>query len=220
MHIYNNNMKEYTGILRNKEGGNLQDMCTFNNFINSHGLVEIPILGQAFTWSNMQESPLLEQVEWIFSLALWTLTFPNTEIKPLSRNTSDHVPLLISVGTDIPEAKIFRFEILWLDCHGFMNMVENAWAIPSRARDCAWIISSKLKNTRKALKNWGRNTSRLSMWMDRCNLVLNLLDGLEEQRPLSIPEFNFRNILKKCMANLLHYKRIYCKNRIMHHKVG
>jgi endonuclease/exonuclease/phosphatase family metal-dependent hydrolase len=90
---------------RNREGGNLQDMCTFNNFINSHGLVEIPILGRAFTWSNMQQSPLLEQVDWIFSSALWTSTFPNTEIKPLTRNTSDHVPLLISIGTDIPKAK-------------------------------------------------------------------------------------------------------------------
>jgi hypothetical protein len=67
---------------RNREGGNLQDMCTFNNFINSHGLVEIPILGRAFTWSNMQQSPLLEQVDWIFSSALWTSTFPNTEINP------------------------------------------------------------------------------------------------------------------------------------------
>jgi hypothetical protein len=94
-----------------------------------------------------------------------------------------------------------------------MNVVENAWAIPCRARDCAGIISSKLKNTRKALKNWSKNTSRLSMWMDRCNLVLNLLDGLEEQRPLSLPEFNFRNIIKERIANLLHCKRIYWKNR-------
>jgi hypothetical protein len=51
------------------------------------------------------------------------------------------------------------------------------------------------------------------MWMERCNLVLNILDGLEEQRPLSIPEFNFRNIVKRRIANLLHYKCIYWKNR-------
>jgi hypothetical protein len=49
--------------------------------------------------------------------------------------------------------------------------------------------------------------------MDRCNMVLNLLDGLEEQRPLSILEFNFRKIVKRRIANLLHYKRIYWKNR-------
>jgi hypothetical protein len=51
------------------------------------------------------------------------------------------------------------------------------------------------------------------MWLDRCNLVLNLLDGLEEQRPLSTPEFNFRIIVKRRITNLLHYNRIYWKNR-------
>jgi hypothetical protein len=107
----------------------------------------------------MQESPLMEQIDWFFSLALWTSTFLNTEVKPLSRNTSDHVPLLISIGTEIPKAKIFHFENFWLDCHGFLSMVENAWAIPCRARVYAGIISPKIKNTRKALKNWSRNIS-------------------------------------------------------------
>jgi hypothetical protein len=92
----------------------------------------------------MQESPLLEQIDWFFSSALWTSTFPNTEVKPMSQNTSDHVPLLISIGTEIPKAKIFRFQNFWLDCHGFMSVVENAWAIPCRVRDYAGIISSKL----------------------------------------------------------------------------
>jgi hypothetical protein len=90
-----------------------------------------------------------------------------------------------------------------------MSIVEIAWAIPCRAIDRACVISSKLKNTRKALKNWSKNTSRISIWMGRCNLVLNLLDGFEEQRPLSIPEFSFPNIIKKHIANLLHHKCIY-----------
>jgi hypothetical protein len=51
------------------------------------------------------------------------------------------------------------------------------------------------------------------MWMDICNMVLNLLDGLEEQRPVSILEFNFRIIAQKRIANLLHFKRVYWKNR-------
>jgi hypothetical protein len=51
------------------------------------------------------------------------------------------------------------------------------------------------------------------MWLERCNKVLNLLDGLEEQRPLSLPEFNFHKIVKRSIANLLHYNHIYWKNR-------
>jgi hypothetical protein len=39
-----------------------------------------------------------------------------------------------------------------------MSVLENAWAIPCRVRDYVGIICSKIKNTRKALKNQSRNT--------------------------------------------------------------
>jgi hypothetical protein len=28
--------------------------------------VELPLKGRAYTWSNMQENPLLEQLDWFF----------------------------------------------------------------------------------------------------------------------------------------------------------
>jgi hypothetical protein len=45
---------------RNKPGGNVSDMLTFNDFIRTQNLTEIPIKGRSFTWSNMQDGPLLE----------------------------------------------------------------------------------------------------------------------------------------------------------------
>ena len=48
---------------RNRPGGNLNDTLIFNDIIGHLGLVEIPLKGRAFTWSNMQQSPLLEQLD-------------------------------------------------------------------------------------------------------------------------------------------------------------
>jgi exonuclease III len=45
---------------RNREGGNMQDSMIFNEMISSLGLQEIPLKGVSYTWSNMQENPLLE----------------------------------------------------------------------------------------------------------------------------------------------------------------
>jgi hypothetical protein len=45
---------------RNREGANFSDMAIFNEMISHLGLVELPIKGRAFTWSNMQSCPLLE----------------------------------------------------------------------------------------------------------------------------------------------------------------
>jgi hypothetical protein len=48
---------------RNRPGGSVGDMLLFNNAISSLGLVEIPLHGRKFTWSNKQQPPLLERLE-------------------------------------------------------------------------------------------------------------------------------------------------------------
>lgn len=45
---------------RNKPGGDANDMLKFNEFIREQGLVELPVKGRNYTWSNMQQDPLLE----------------------------------------------------------------------------------------------------------------------------------------------------------------
>lgn len=53
---------------RNKPGGNFNDIVVFNNIISHLGLIELLLKGRSYTWSNMQEVPLLEQVDWFFYL--------------------------------------------------------------------------------------------------------------------------------------------------------
>jgi exonuclease III len=49
---------------RNRPGANIHDISTFNEVISYLGLIELPIKGRSFTWSNMQENPLLVQLDW------------------------------------------------------------------------------------------------------------------------------------------------------------
>uniref|UniRef100_A0A453J5A8 Uncharacterized protein n=1 Tax=Aegilops tauschii subsp. strangulata TaxID=200361 RepID=A0A453J5A8_AEGTS len=39
----------------------------FNNIIINLDLVEIPLKGRSFTWSNKQDQPLLEKLDWVFT---------------------------------------------------------------------------------------------------------------------------------------------------------
>lgn len=48
---------------RNRLGGNHLDMYLFNEAISSLGLVDLPLKGRRFTWSNKQPSPLLERLD-------------------------------------------------------------------------------------------------------------------------------------------------------------
>jgi hypothetical protein len=54
---------------RNKPGGDINDMILFNDAINILGLIELPLEGRKFTWSNMQQDPLLEKLDWVFTSA-------------------------------------------------------------------------------------------------------------------------------------------------------
>jgi hypothetical protein len=52
---------------RNKPGSNINDMLTFNDFIREQNITELPLKGRTFTWSNLQDNPLLEKLDRLFS---------------------------------------------------------------------------------------------------------------------------------------------------------
>jgi hypothetical protein len=146
---------------RNKTGGNVADTIIFNDAIGHLGLIELPIKGRAFTWSNMQSDPLLEQLDWFFTSPNWKLDYPVTEVFPMAQITLDHVPCRVSVSTRIPRSNIFRFENFWLEHDGFFDTVQNSWLEPVSSHNSTRVISSKLKRLRSAL-NFGARIFQIS----------------------------------------------------------
>jgi hypothetical protein len=130
---------------RNRPGGNTNTMMSFNDIIQAHDLEEIPLKGTQYTWSNMQSTPLLEKLDWIFTFSLWTITFPNTMASPLARLGSDHVPILIEIGSSIPKAQIFRFEAYWLDFDGLDEVVNTHWKNMGAYKNAAHDITARFK---------------------------------------------------------------------------
>lgn len=105
---------------RNRPGGNLTEMNLFNEAIDSLGVVEIPLHGRHFTWTNKQQPPLLERLDWFFSSIAWTLKYSHTLVKSLGMETSDHWPCFIEIKTSIPKGRIFRFENYWMQHIDFL----------------------------------------------------------------------------------------------------
>lgn len=75
---------------RNRPGVNVGDMLLFNNAISSLGIVEIPLHGTKYIWTNKQHPPLLERLDWLFSSQAWTLRYPNTIAHSLVMEVLDH----------------------------------------------------------------------------------------------------------------------------------
>jgi hypothetical protein len=175
---------------RSRPGGDNNNMMNFSSAMQALDLEEIPLKGRNYTWSSMQDDPLLEKLDWIFTSAEWTSDFPNTMAFPLARLGSDHIPIHIQVGTHIPKAQLFRVENYWFEFDGIMELVTDSWNMAPYKQDSALNINIKFKYLRASLKKWSRNHSKLHKIIDNCNYTLALLDGIEEQRNLSIMEKN------------------------------
>jgi hypothetical protein len=102
----------------------------------------------------MQQESLLEQLDWCFSSVNWISNYPNTLMIPLARIASDHVSCVIRIGTNIPKAKIFRFESYWVGQPRFLELVDVVWAWEVKASNSATKIVAKFKNMRRILKKW------------------------------------------------------------------
>lgn len=179
---------------RNKNGGNFQDTLIFNDMI---GLVELPLKGKGFTWSNMQADPLLEQLDWFFTSVNWTTEFPDTMVSPLARPTSDHVPCKVSVGTKIPRSNMFRFENFWTSHGSFYRTVQQSWDKPTvNLGNSMANLSAKFKRLRYDLKQWSKGLSNINLLIGNCNKVILYMDTVEQLRPLYNHEWNLRVIVK------------------------
>jgi endonuclease/exonuclease/phosphatase family metal-dependent hydrolase len=113
---------------RNRPGGDVQEMLLFNEAISSLGLTEIPLQGRKFTWSNKQDPPLVEKLDWFFTSVSWTISYRNTSASSLVMEPSDHVPCIIDISTDIPKGKIFSFENYWMEHECFLDVVSHGWS--------------------------------------------------------------------------------------------
>lgn len=198
---------------RNRPGGNFNDTIVFNSIISHLGLIELPIKGRSCTWSNMQEAPLLEQIDWFFTSVAWTTQYPNTMVLPLARITSDHLPCKIQIGTHIPKANVFRFENYWFSHPGCMENISNAMITPVHVTNSAQVLSAKFKLLRKILKSWAKDLSSLSKLINNCNLTIAFLDRLEEVRILQGHEFIFRKVIQSHIQALLVMPNTYWRQR-------
>jgi hypothetical protein len=188
-------------------------MLKFNEAISQLDLMEIPLHGLSFTWSNRQREPLLQRLDWFFISQEWSAFYPDNRATTLPRDISDHVPCLISFKSKVPKPKIFRFEIFWLQFEEFMTVFQNSWTGQPILRDKVKNLTTKFKYTRKVLKEWQRSLPNIDKTVRQIKLLIEFIDIIEEHHDLSIEEWNFRELLQSKNADLLQIQKIYWKQR-------
>lgn len=135
-----------------------RDREHFNNLINELGLVDLPLAGKSFTWTNMRVTLGLAKLDRISVFPAWESKFPVASGEILKRTTSDHNPIGLSSGerSRLPH-RIFRFEKMWLDDADLEPLVLHSWSRPTNGRDTAEVLNIKLRRLRKSLMRWNKH---------------------------------------------------------------
>ena len=85
----------------------------FNAIIETLNLRELEMTGRKYTWANYVEVPTFEKLDHILVTIDWEKKIPLASVQALTREISDHTPLLLDVG--IPShrgnARNFKFEL-------------------------------------------------------------------------------------------------------------
>jgi hypothetical protein len=165
---------------KNIAGGDLNLMLKFNEAISQLDLMEIPLHGLSFTWSNRQREPLLQRLDWFFISQEWSVIYPETHAITLPRDISNHVPCLVSFKSKIPKPKIFRFENIWLQFEEFMSVFQNTWIGQQNLTDKAKNLTAKFKITRKVLKEWQRSLPKIDKTVGHIKLLIEFINIIEE----------------------------------------
>lgn len=172
---------------RNRPGGDLADVFSFNAAISQLGITEIVLQGRKYTWSNMQPS-LLEKLDWVFTSSSWALTYPSTSVKALDMIPSDHCPCIVNISTQIPRNKIFRFKNFWLKHPEFQSILLQSWNEPIAITDKARLVTAKLKRLRKKLRDWQASLTNLKTLIANVRGIIFFLEILTDYRDLGLFE--------------------------------
>jgi len=198
-----------------KNSGNVNHrLCTlFNDTLEKLGVVELPLLDRLYTWSNKRQNPTLARLDRVFVNPEQCSSFPNSTLTSLTRSTSDHTPLLVTIATDIPKTQTFRFENAWLHNPSFLPSVLPAWHDAPPHADAAGRLSGCLKATRAAAKVWARRTRAPPTLIPNCKFIIMLFDYLEESRVLSPQELEVRARCRDSLAQAVKERAAYWKKR-------
>ncbi|KAK9028753.1 hypothetical protein V6N11_025900 [Hibiscus sabdariffa] len=124
--------------------------------MKNSGLIELPIKGGLFTWSNRRkdDDAITERIDKILISSEWSLAYPKVIGILEAAVASDHNLILLQIeGLKKKRRRAFKFESRWLleeECH---SNVREVW---ERRQNCPGHLklNRKLISTKDKLKKW------------------------------------------------------------------
>jgi hypothetical protein len=164
-----------------------------------------------YKWPNNLATPTFEKLQRILMTTKWEDKFPLTTVRILTREISDHVPLLLNSGepSSIDTQPLFKFELGWLLRDGFIDMIRDIWSNTITGQTPMERWQGRIRRLRQHLRGWAKNMS--GQYKKEKKEILNILDGLDKKSktvPLQPQEIDLKQFLNNMLAELLREEKI------------
>lgn len=187
----------YCAADKNNNRLHRQPMGRFRQFLNELELKELHLHDRLYTWSNERSHPTLERIDRVFVSLDWEDRFSNYHLRSLSRDASDHAPLLLNTNVQPATRRRFRFESIWPRLPGYMDTIVAAWQFTPSNADSMHILDYKLRATAQALESWSqRFVGSIRMQLAVAREVFQCLNAAQDNRALTAEELEVRKELK------------------------
>ncbi|KAK3198971.1 hypothetical protein Dsin_022386 [Dipteronia sinensis] len=134
---------------------NMGSIRNFSTFLHRARLIDIPLRGMTFTWTNFRDRASWARLDRFVispSVLNW---FPRLIQRGLAGCLSDHNAILIGEPVDDWSPCPFRFYNGWLEDKDLMKEAVLGWNSGTQGGSKSKILSEKLKATKHIHKNWG-----------------------------------------------------------------
>ncbi|GMI82837.1 hypothetical protein HRI_001953000 [Hibiscus trionum] len=128
---------------------NIASMTAFSDFIQRNNFVDLPLVGERFTWfmgGHSLAASRLDRVLFSPEVLVW---FPNLVQASLARNLSDHKPVILREQSGSSKARPFKLFSHWLDIPEVVQVTKIAIEDKDRSGVFEALVVGK-----KAIKNW------------------------------------------------------------------
>ncbi|GJZ49247.1 putative RNA-directed DNA polymerase, eukaryota, reverse transcriptase zinc-binding domain protein [Tanacetum coccineum] len=156
----------------------------FNDFITENSLIDIPLGGFNFTWTNKWGTKMSKLDRFLVFESFYE-TFPHATGLVLEKGIPDHRPILLKESIVDYGPTPFRFFHSWLEMDGFHELVNQTWKNDGIVNVNGFtLFKKKLQNLKKVIRVWisSRYASDEDFKTMRGSLtVLGKMDRIEAQ---------------------------------------
>jgi len=157
---------DFNSIRRQEERKNVfsssdysREIKSFNDFIESSELVDIPLVGRKFTWFK-PNGLVKSRIDRVLVSKEWLDFWPNSQQFVLNRSVSDHCAVILKEVSVDWGPKPFRCLDVWLKDIRFKEFVSLSWSSYKVMGGGIFVFKEKLKKLKADLKVWNKEVFR------------------------------------------------------------